>query len=101
MALKLKATKPLSSARPDGRGRVTLGSSLTNGVSRYDVFVDEESGDVLLRPYKEIPAKEAWLYDNKTALGLVDKGLEAAKEGELTRIDLNESSWIDDIEDDE
>jgi len=100
MALKFKET-PESTARPDDRGRITLGSSLTSGVSRYDVFVDEESGEVLLRPYKEIPAREAWLYDNKTAHGLVVKGLEAAKAGNVTEIDLGESSWIDEIEDEE
>ncbi len=94
MVLKFKA-------RPDERGRITLGSSLTSGVSRYDVFVDEESGEVLLRPYKEIPANEAWVYENPKANKLVMAGLESAKAGKTTKIDLNASSWIDDIEDSE
>ena len=100
MALKFKE-KPQASVRPDERGRVTLGSALTSGVSKYDVFENEVTGELLLRPYKEIPANEAWLYENKTALGLVHKGLEAAKASKTTTIDLEESSWIDDIEDDE
>jgi hypothetical protein len=100
MALKFKEA-PESTARPDDRGRITLGSSLTSGVSRYDVFVDEESGEVLLRPYKEIPANEAWLYENPTAHKLVIAGLESAKAGKTTKIDLNDSSWIDDIKDEE
>lgn len=100
MALKFKEI-PETSARPDNRGRVTLGSTLTSGVSRYDVFVNEETGELLLRPFKEIPANEIWLYENKKALDLVHKGLEAAKAGKTTKIDLGESSWIDDIEDDE
>jgi len=100
MALKFKEA-PESTARPDDRGRITLGSSLTSGVSRYDVFVDEESGEVLLRPYKEIPANEAWLYENPTARRLVSSGLESAKSGKTTKIDLNDSSWIDEIEDSE
>ena len=43
MALKFKEI-PESTARPDERGRITLGNSLTSGVSRYDVFVDDETG---------------------------------------------------------
>lgn len=100
MALKFKEA-PVSTARPDDRGRVTLGSSLTSGVSRYDIYVNEETGEVLLRPYREIPASEAWLYENPFAHKLVATGLESAKAGKITKIDLSDSSWIDDIEDDE
>ncbi len=100
MALKFKET-PQSTARPDDRGRITLGSSLTSGVSRYDVYVDEESGEVLLRPYKEIPANEAWLYENPTANKLVLAGLKSAKRGKVSKVDLNASSWIDGIENEE
>jgi hypothetical protein len=98
MALKFKEI-PESTARPDERGRITLGNSLTSGVSRYDVFVDDETGEVLLRPYKEIPANEAWLFENKTAHELVAKGLESAKQGKTVKIDLDASSWIDDAAD--
>lgn len=100
MALKFKEI-PETSARPDERGRITLGSSLTSGVSRYDVFVDEESGEVLLRPFKEVPAKEAWLYQNKVAHDLVLKGIEAAKNNDFKEIDFESGSWIDDLEDDD
>jgi len=97
MALKFKEF-PESTARPDDRGRITLGNSLTSGVSRYDVFVDEESGEVLLKPYREIPANEAWLYESPVAHKLVISGLESAKAGKLTKIDLHESNWIDEVE---
>ncbi len=100
MALKLSAA-PNTIARPDDRGRVTLGNAVTSGVSRYDVFLDEETGDILLRPYKEIPAREAWLYENPKAHKLVIKGLSEAKEGKVRTINLNESRWADDIEDPE
>lgn len=100
MELKFKET-PVTTARPDDRGRITLGSTFTDGVSKYDVFVNEETGDVLLKPYKEIPANEAWFYKNQTAQNLVMQGLESAKAGKLTEINLEDSSWIDDIEDDE
>jgi hypothetical protein len=94
----LKAKNLYSTARPDERGRITLGSSLTTGVSRYDIFVDEESGEVLLRPYKEIPAQEAWLYENSKAKKLVAEGLKSAKKGKFSEINLDDSSWIDEVE---
>ncbi len=100
MAHKFKEI-PLATARPDERGRITLGSTLTSGVSRYDIFVDETSGEVLLRPYKEIPAIEAWLYKNRVAHKLVLKGIEAAKAENFTEIDLDETNWIDKIKDED
>lgn len=101
MGLKLKHEKPLTTARPDDRGRITLGLSLTHDVSRYDVFLDEETGEVLLRPFKEIPAQEAWFYKNELAQKLVAKGLADAKAGRLQKIDLKKSNWIDEVEDNE
>lgn len=90
-----------TTARPDDRGRVTLGPALTKGVSRYDVYVNKESGEVLLRPFKEIPAKEAWLYENKVAKEMVAKGLEAAKNRKFSDLEFKAKSWINEIEDDE
>lgn len=100
MALKF-ATDPEAVARPDDRGRITLGREITNGVSKYDIFVNEDTGEVLLRPYKEIPANEAWLYKNATAKKLVNDGLKDAKDGKLVKRDLKSSSWIDEVEDEE
>lgn len=98
MALKF-ATTPEAVARPDERGRITLGRELTSGVSRYDIFVNDETGEVLLRPYKEIPANEAWLYKNETAKNLVTEGLAAAKAGKLSKRKFEKSNWIDEVED--
>lgn len=100
MALKF-ATTPETVARPDDRGRITLGRELTDGVSKYDVFVNSETGEVLLRPYKEIPAHEAWLYKNETAKRLVAEGLNSAKSGKFSERKFEKSSWIDEIEDEE
>lgn len=100
MALKF-ATIPETVARPDDRGRITLGRELTNGVSKYDVFVNNETGEVLLRPYKEIPAAEAWFYNNEVAKDLVGKGLAAAKAGKFSNRKFEKSNWIDEVEDEE
>lgn len=101
MGLKLKYEKLVTTARPDDRGRITLGSSLTKDVSRYDVYVDESTGEVLLKPFREVPAQEAWFYKNQVAQKLVAEGMVAAKANKLKKIDLKKSSWIDDVEDDQ
>jgi hypothetical protein len=50
---------------------------------------------------KWLEAENRKLRELQQALDLVHKGLEAAKAGKTTKIDLDEGSWIDDIEDDE
>ena len=100
MGLKHAAEK-ISITRPDERGRITLGKELTQGVSRYDVFVNDDTGEVTLRPYKDIPANEAWLFQNKEASKLVADGLKAAKAGKFSKRKFEKSNWVDKIEDEE
>jgi hypothetical protein len=69
--------------RPDAKGRISLGH-LATGVSSYAVH-QKKNGTILLEPFVEIPAKEKWLFDNKTALKQVKAGLEQAKSGELVK----------------
>lgn len=101
MGLKIKDVLPFTTARPDERGRITLGSAITKDVSRFDVYFDEATGEVLLRPFKEIPVREAWLYENEEARDLVASGLQSAKAGKVKRIDLSKTRWIEDVEDGE
>jgi hypothetical protein len=68
-------------ARPDAKGRVALGD-LTKGVSSYKVFVDEASHRIVLEPFVEIPAREAWLFENREALSSVRRGLEQSAAGQ-------------------
>ena len=98
MGLKVKKSELVTTARPDERGRITLGSALTKDVSRFDVFVNNETGEVILKPFKEVPAHEAWFYKNEKAQKLVAKGLEEARDGRVKKIDLTKSGWIDDVE---
>lgn len=69
--------------RPDSKGRISLGR-LAKGVSSYAVH-QEKNGTIVLEPFVEIPAKEKWLFDNKTALKQVKTGLEQAKAGKLVK----------------
>jgi hypothetical protein len=67
--------KALKLVRPDAKGRIPLGPSLTQGVSSYSVTI-EDNHRIILEPNVEIPAREKWLFDNKLALIQVQKGLE-------------------------
>ena len=71
----------------DGRHRVCVGDIL-KGFERVQIFLGP-SGEVLLRPMVELPASEAWLFKNKKALDSVRKGLEDAKNGKISKLDLD------------
>lgn len=75
------ARKKVIHVRPDAKGRITLGK-LADGVSSFTVS-EQPGGGYLLEPMVEIPAREKWLFDNKTALSSVQRGLEQSEQGEL------------------
>ena len=74
--MKYKITK----VRPDSKGRISLGR-IAEGVSSYTLTRDH--GRIILEPNVEIPAQEKWLWDNKTALKQVKKGLQDAASGKV------------------
>jgi hypothetical protein len=81
--MRAKAAKRLripKRVRPDDKHRVGLGS-LTDGVSSFTIKVLER-GAILLTPNKEVPAAEAWLWENKSALAAVQEGLAQSARGE-------------------
>ena len=65
--------------RPDSKGRIALGK-LASGVSSFRARLLED-GNLILEPFAEIPAREAWLFDNPTALDAVKQGLAQAAGG--------------------
>jgi len=67
--------------RPDAKGRITLGN-MARGVSSYLLTTDKHHR-IILEPRVEIPANEKWLYNNKTALNQVKRGLKQSAQGEL------------------
>jgi hypothetical protein len=71
---------PAKIVRPDAKGRITLGN-LAAGVSSF--VVTQEDDRIVLIPYTEIPAKEKWLFDNKTALQQVKQGLQESIAGKV------------------
>jgi hypothetical protein len=79
--------------RPDSKGRITLGR-LAEGVSSFSVKKDKNNR-IILEPYMEVPLREKWLCDNKTALKKVKQGI---KDAALNRTAEKESfaKYIDD-----
>lgn len=74
----------------DSKYRLAVGQpirSLYSCVSRVQVYANEETGDILLRPLAEIPVRELWIHKNKKVLESITKGFKQAKEGKLKDID--------------
>ncbi|MBT4497874.1 MAG: hypothetical protein HOC74_09145 [Gemmatimonadetes bacterium] len=72
----------------DDRKRVTLGGLLKD-TRRVRIYKNNR-GEFFLQPLTEIPAAEAWLFQNREALQAVQKGLEDASAGRVSRLDLDE-----------
>lgn len=77
------AASQAHTVRPDSKGRIALGA-YARGVSSYRIHQDKD-GRLILEPYKEIPAREAWLFENDAALKKVRKGLKDAAAGKVSR----------------
>ncbi len=70
--------------RPDSKGRIALGA-FAKGISSFRIH-QEKDGRLILEPFKEIPAREAWLYKNTEALEMVRTGLAEAKAGKVSKL---------------
>lgn len=64
----------------DSKGRLTLGEAFANRT----VIVEERGNDIVLHLARVIPEREAWLYDDSTALSAVRRGLKQARSGQLS-----------------
>jgi hypothetical protein len=87
---------PHKTVHPDAKGRITLGA-LAKGISSYEVKPGK-NGQIILEPRVEIPAREAWLFQNKTALKMVLAGLEDAKAGRVRSLGSFRKYADDDID---
>jgi len=65
--------------KPDAKKRVVLPKVLVREGITYHIYSNSD-GQILLDPQVTIPASELWLFENKDALALVDRGmLESAR----------------------
>jgi hypothetical protein len=62
----------------DQKGRLMLGTAFAG---RMVIVDDSDPTRIVISPAVAIPECEAWLYENKEALGRVRKGLAQAREG--------------------
>ncbi len=60
--------------KPDARSRVNLPKALVREGIRYHIW-SNNSGQIILDPQVTIPASELWLFKNKKALAMLDKGV--------------------------
>lgn len=60
--------------KPDAKKRLTLGQALTQTGVTYNVYRNR-LGQIMLDPVKAVPVSETWLYENKSALASVKRGL--------------------------
>ncbi len=64
----------------DAKGRLTLGQEYAG---RTVQLVEEQDG-VMVKMVRVVPEQEAWLWENSTALALVEEGVSQIRAGEVT-----------------
>jgi len=72
---------PLPVKTTDSKGRLTLGREFAG---RQFLVHRKDGGVIEIIPAETVPAREAWLFKNPTALSAVMEGLEQAREGKLS-----------------
>jgi hypothetical protein len=61
--------------KPDAKKRLSLGLAVQEDIgSAYNIYRNQ-LGQIMLDPVKAVPAYETWLFDNKSALASVKRGL--------------------------
>ena len=64
----------------DARGRLALGRKFAG---QRVIVGDSDPDRLIITRAASIPAREAWLYENAVALGLVRRGLAQARAGKF------------------
>ena len=72
----------------DERKRLTIGAALGD-LNRVRILKNSR-GEILLQPLADIPASDVWLYTNREASELVQKGIKEAGEGKVSRMNPDE-----------
>jgi hypothetical protein len=95
--LKDEQFQEVTEARVDAKHRVTLGRLVDRQVSGFRVYRNAH-GQIILDPLVAIPAHEAWLFQSKRAAGLVQRGLDDARRGRLSKAREDFSKYVKDPE---
>ncbi|MBA7670318.1 hypothetical protein ES703_78463 [subsurface metagenome] len=67
-------TRVAEGVKPDAKNRVVLPKVLVGEDITYHIY-STRNGQIVLDPQVTIPASELWLFENKDALALVDRGM--------------------------
>ncbi|MBI4677342.1 MAG: hypothetical protein HY748_07140 [Elusimicrobia bacterium] len=73
--------KELAEAQLDSKKRITLKRLKTNS-KRYRIYANG-AGQIILDPQVSVSASEVWLFENKSALESVRRGLRQSAEGKV------------------
>ena len=82
--LKDAEFEEVTETRVDAKRRVCLGKVFSGPVTSVRIYRNAH-GQIVLNPLVSIPADEAWLFQNKQASHLVQRGLEDAKRGRFVK----------------
>lgn len=67
-------TRIAGSVKPDTKKRIVLPKTLVQEGIIYHIW-HNSAGQILLDPQVTIPASELWLFKNKKALAMIDRGM--------------------------
>ena len=82
---------PVDTKVLDSKNSIHLGEKLKKllfgklKVDAFQVFIGK-GGDLLLRPAANIPSREAWLFQNPSALEKVKSGLKDVAQGKIKHV---------------
>lgn len=80
----------------DSRNRICLSQFLPKDVEITSYRARQEGDNIILSPMAEVPAHEAWLYNNPQAMATVLNGLKQAEEGHISKLDIDLSQFLTD-----
>ena len=81
--------KTASGLKPDAKGRIRLSKAKMPEDVTYHVYTND-LGQIVLDPQITIPASEAWLFVNESAISTVRRGLHEAKQGSISKVDMGD-----------
>lgn len=86
----------VAEVKADGKNRIQLGRKVKGFKTRLYRVYQNVHGQIMLDPQVMVPASEAWLFQNKQAARMVQKGLEDARTGKVTKAKEDFSKYTED-----
>ncbi len=71
--------------KSDAKKRVSLGMAIRESGATYNIYRNR-LGQIVLDPVKAVPAYEAWLFENKSALASLKRGLADSAAGRTKKL---------------